>query len=259
MLSAYRLPITLLSCVVSLLLVFPATRLQAADAEFPGLAETMTRAEFARAGLDKLSAEELAVLDAWIRQMTSTTAADADSSTDTTPEQQATTQERERQIAEAEAAARAAQIEAEAALATAAAAEAEAQAQAEAAAARQAAAEAQSALAAEKATQAEQAAHQKAAAAAARARELEAEPFQDGRWVGPKPDRVEGRVTGDFEGWRGDTIFVLDNGQVWKQRQGGKYFYNGDDPKIVITRNMLGFFVLEVVETGKSVGVKRLR
>ena len=117
MLSAYRLPITLLSCVVSLLLVFPATRLQAADAEFPGLAETMTRAEFARAGLDKLSAEELAVLDAWIRQMTSTTAADADSSTDTTPEQQATTQERERQIAEAEAAARAAQIEAEAALA----------------------------------------------------------------------------------------------------------------------------------------------
>jgi hypothetical protein len=236
------------------------TRLQAAQAEFPGLAETMTRAEFARAGLDKLSAEELAVLDAWIRQMTTPAPADdAEAPASIVAEQDAASEARKRQIAAAEAAARAAEIEAEAALAAAAAAEAEAQAQAEAAAARQAAAEVQSARAAETAARAEQAAQLKAEAAATRARELEDQPFQDGRWVGPKPDRIESRIAGEFEGWRGDTIFVLDNGQVWRQRQNGKYFYNKTDPEIVISRNILGFFVLEVVESGKSVGVKRLR
>ena len=229
---------------------FPA---EAAESEFKSLADSMSHAEFSRAGLDKLSAAEMATLDAWIRQLTSP-AIDDQAPASATPAVPAASTTAN-QLAEAEAAARAAETEAAAALAAATAAEAEAKAQAEAAAARQAAAEARSAEAAQQAAQAEQA----ALAEAERVNELSDNPFQNGRWVGPKPDRVEARIDGDFEGWRGDTLFMLDNGEIWKQRKNGKYFHKSSTPEVVITRNVLGFFDLEVVETGKSIGVKRVR
>lgn len=64
----------------------------------------------------------------------------------------------------------------------------------------------------------------------------------------------------DFSGWSGDTIFRLSNNEVWQQRLEGTYNYQGEQPaKVVVRRNMFGFFVLEVVDTGRSVGVKRVR
>jgi hypothetical protein len=188
----------------------------------------MTPAQFKAAGLDKLTPQELATLNNWIQEsgeVLQTQATDA---------------------------ARAAEAEAAAALAAAQAAEADARARAEAAAIRQAAAEAQAADA-----QAAAAARQQEAAASAAA--LAEQPFQNGRWVGPKPDEVRARIDGRFEGWDGDTLFVLDNGEVWKQRSRGLYIYRAERPDVLITRNKLGFFMLEVVATGKSVGVKRVR
>lgn len=249
--SAISLPST--PTVWLLLLLSAGFPAEAAESEFRSLAESMSHAEFSRAGLDKLSAQEMAALDAWIRQLTAP--ALADQAPPLAAPAASAANKTANQLAEAEAAARAAESEAAAALAAATAAEAEARAQAEAAAARQAAAEARSAEAAEQAAQAEQA----ALAEAERANELSDQPFQNGRWVGPKPDRVEGRIDGDFEGWRGDTLFVLNNGEIWKQRKNGKYFFKKSAPEVVITRNILGFFDLEVVETGKSIGVKRVR
>mgnify|MGYP001820433922 FL=1 len=63
-----------------------------------------------------------------------------------------------------------------------------------------------------------------------------------------------------FNGWWGDTIFKLENGQVWQQRQGGNYPYRGEPkPEVRITKNFMGFFRMELVANGKTVQVKRLK
>jgi len=238
---------------------------EAAAASFTSLSTEMTAAEFKAAGLDKLSDIELAALDAWIRQSrqppqtneviaaepappaavitpVDNAKAVAGEASDSEPAAS------ESEVAMAEAAARAAQADAQAALAAALAAEAAAREQAQAAEQRQQAAQAAAA-------EAQAAADRKAARAAA----IAEQPFQNGRWVGEKPDQVRARIDGNFDGWRGDTLFVLDNGEIWKQRLQGQYFYSAERPEILITRNLLGFYSMEVLETGKSVGVKRVR
>jgi hypothetical protein len=62
-----------------------------------------------------------------------------------------------------------------------------------------------------------------------------------------------------FKGWSGDTVFRLENGQVWQQRRRGNYRYMGARPEVKITKNIMGFFRMELVENGKSVQVKRLK
>ena len=71
-----------------------------------------------------------------------------------------------------------------------------------------------------------------------------------------KEHEVLARITGDFKGWQGKTIFRLDNGQVWVQRLDGRYAYKGSpNPEVRIKRNWAGFYRMTIVETGKSIGV----
>ena len=62
-----------------------------------------------------------------------------------------------------------------------------------------------------------------------------------------------------FSGWSGDTVFRLQNGQVWQQRQGGNYPYRGSNPEVRISKNFMGFYRMELTENGKAVAVKRLK
>jgi hypothetical protein len=62
-----------------------------------------------------------------------------------------------------------------------------------------------------------------------------------------------------FKGWSGDTVFRLENGQVWQQRQSGNYPYRGTNPEVRITKNFMGFYRMELTENGKAVAVKRLQ
>lgn len=62
-----------------------------------------------------------------------------------------------------------------------------------------------------------------------------------------------------FKGWSGDTVFRLENGQVWQQRQRGNYPYRGTNPEVRITKNFMGFYRMELIENGKAVAVKRLK
>lgn len=63
-----------------------------------------------------------------------------------------------------------------------------------------------------------------------------------------------------FTGWSGRTIFELDNGQIWKQRiQGTSMRYSGDDFRVTITKNLIGKYSLKHLETGRSVGVQRIK
>jgi hypothetical protein len=70
---------------------------------------------------------------------------------------------------------------------------------------------------------------------------------------------VRRRIVGSFQGWDGNTTFTLDNGEVWKQRLPGKYSVELDNPEVEIRKNLLGFHELRVIQTGKKIGVTRLR
>ncbi|MEM1435683.1 MAG: hypothetical protein AAGG11_16615 [Pseudomonadota bacterium] len=71
-------------------------------------------------------------------------------------------------------------------------------------------------------------------------------------------ERFRARIQGSFEGWEGKTLFRLDNGQIWRQRIGGRYRYRAESPTVEIVKGRFGYY-LEVVETGRQVGVRRIR
>ena len=71
-----------------------------------------------------------------------------------------------------------------------------------------------------------------------------------------KSYEVVSRIKGDFRGWSGETVFLLENGQIWKQRLRTRYTYTGSpNPQVRISRNYMGFYKLTVIETNKGVGV----
>jgi hypothetical protein len=74
-----------------------------------------------------------------------------------------------------------------------------------------------------------------------------------------RPDKVTATVIPAFKGWSGETVFELDNGEVWQQRLPGRFYYKGDDSDVVIKKNFLRFYVLEHVASGESIGVKQIR
>ena len=51
---------------------------------------------------------------------------------------------------------------------------------------------------------------------------------------------IEASISGEFEGWSGDTIFKLDNGQIWQQAE-YDYDYDYDyDPDVTIYQTTAG-------------------
>ena len=74
-----------------------------------------------------------------------------------------------------------------------------------------------------------------------------------------KSIQITSRIKQPFTGWQGDTTFYLENGQVWKQRLTGRYFHKIDSSEVIISKNLFGFYKMTIVETGKAVGVKRVK
>lgn len=71
--------------------------------------------------------------------------------------------------------------------------------------------------------------------------------------------RIVSRLQPPFEGWDGNTLFRLENGQVWRQRQPGRYRHTGDELEVTIRRNFFGFHVLTMTSSGRSIGVEFVR
>lgn len=67
------------------------------------------------------------------------------------------------------------------------------------------------------------------------------------------------RIVGEFSGWEGDTQFNLENGQVWVQRRTSRWKTELQNPEVRVYQTFLGAFEMEVIETGRSVGVRRIR
>ena len=73
-----------------------------------------------------------------------------------------------------------------------------------------------------------------------------------------EPERIVSRILGKFTGWRGNTVFKLENGQVWQQSDGSIYDADLQDPPVVIKRLGLGY-LLTLTGHGATVFVKRIQ
>ncbi len=47
---------------------------------------------------------------------------------------------------------------------------------------------------------------------------------------------IRTRIVGEFRGWDGDTVFRLENGQVWRQRLPGQWSYRASDPEVELSK-----------------------
>jgi len=95
--------------------------------------------------------------------------------------------------------------------------------------------------------------------------------YREGAVTGPPPEKTSeqlaeekatemvAKVVPSFTGWSGKTVFRLDNGQTWQQRQTGKLHYDGDDSTVIIYRNLVGRYMMKHNDTGRAVGVKRIK
>jgi hypothetical protein len=82
--------------------------------------------------------------------------------------------------------------------------------------------------------------------------------FSDGR-SGDVPQQVQSRYDGEFTGWSGNTLFRLENGQVWKQAQSGRVSVRATRPKVTIRHTTLRGYRMSVEGTNESVRVERVR
>lgn len=69
---------------------------------------------------------------------------------------------------------------------------------------------------------------------------------------------IESEIDGAFEGWSGETIFKLTNGQIWQQAEYDYEYEYEYRPKVTIYRSG-GQYRLKVEGMSQSVPVKRLK
>lgn len=67
------------------------------------------------------------------------------------------------------------------------------------------------------------------------------------------------KIDGHFGGWRGHTRFLFQNGQVWEQRGGEVFLADLDSPEVIIRRNMMGYFEMEIPALERTILVKEIR
>lgn len=65
-------------------------------------------------------------------------------------------------------------------------------------------------------------------------------------------------MVGHFSGWGGNSVFTLDNGQVWKQAESGAYSCpDVNNPEVTIKPMALGSWLMYVQGCNQSVRVER--
>jgi len=72
------------------------------------------------------------------------------------------------------------------------------------------------------------------------------------------PDVIESHIKGDFEGWEGETIFKLDNGQIWQQSSYDYTYHYAYHPEVVIYKTS-GGYKMKVDGVDDAIYVRRLK
>lgn len=91
-------------------------------------------------------------------------------------------------------------------------------------------------------------------------------PAEGAESDGPVPidrmpnERIDSRIVGTFEGWTGDTEFVLENGMVWEQTGNDRYRMRVmENPEVTIRPGLLGGWELQVEGYNVRTKVRRIR
>ena len=76
-----------------------------------------------------------------------------------------------------------------------------------------------------------------------------------------KRDSLVTRIAGKFTGWTGNTVFTLNNGQVWQQVDSAAQFegISLQDPEVTISPSFMGSWMLRVNGYNSQVRVKRIK
>ncbi len=76
--------------------------------------------------------------------------------------------------------------------------------------------------------------------------------------VSPSAAAIETQMDGDFEGWSGETIFKLSNGQIWQQSTYAYTYHYAYRPKVLIYKSGVGY-KMKVDGVNDTIEVKRLK
>jgi len=79
-----------------------------------------------------------------------------------------------------------------------------------------------------------------------------------GAAAAPTSSVIETQIDGQFDGWEGETIVKLMNGQIWQQSEYHYYYHYAFMPKVLIYRSG-GGYKMKVEGVEKAVGVERIR
>lgn len=73
--------------------------------------------------------------------------------------------------------------------------------------------------------------------------------------------KITSRISNDFDGWDGRTVFRLENGQVWLQKDGNSTlsWRGSSHPIATIKRKAFNSYLLKVEGANKSVRVTRVK
>jgi hypothetical protein len=66
---------------------------------------------------------------------------------------------------------------------------------------------------------------------------------------------VQSQIDGDFDGWEGETMFKLANGQVWQQSRPSARYHFANSPKVTISTT----YKMKVEGVAGEVSVRRIR
>jgi hypothetical protein len=69
---------------------------------------------------------------------------------------------------------------------------------------------------------------------------------------------VESTIAGDFNGWEGDTIFKLDNGQIWEQAEYDYNYSYSFRPDVTIYETSSGC-AMKVEDEDETIRVRRIK
>lgn len=74
-----------------------------------------------------------------------------------------------------------------------------------------------------------------------------------------RPEVIETRIDGDFNGWEGETIWVMENGQVWRQRGYSVHYHYLHRPRVLLINSDSDGWIMKVDRIDSSVRVERLK
>lgn len=70
---------------------------------------------------------------------------------------------------------------------------------------------------------------------------------------------IESRIDGTFEGWSGDTMFQLQNGQVWQQSSYAYWYHYAYCPEVIIYESGGGSMLRLADDDSHAIKVRRIR